>query len=34
MPHNAPDAGPENGRMLSTYIETGQPLASFVDAPR
>jgi hypothetical protein len=35
MPHNALDTGPEDGRMLSTYIvEAGQPLASFVDAPR
>jgi quercetin dioxygenase-like cupin family protein len=33
-PHNARDLGPETGRMLSTYIaETGQPLATFVDAP-
>ena len=32
-PHNALDTGPEDGRMLSTYIvEAGQPLASFVDA--
>jgi quercetin dioxygenase-like cupin family protein len=31
-PHNARDIGPETGRMLSTYIvETGQPLATFVD---
>jgi pimeloyl-ACP methyl ester carboxylesterase/quercetin dioxygenase-like cupin family protein len=31
-PHNALDLGPETGRMLSTYIvETGQPLATFVD---
>jgi quercetin dioxygenase-like cupin family protein len=31
-PHNARDLGPETGRMLSTYIvETGQPLATFVD---
>ena len=35
MPHNALDTGPEDGRMLSTYIvEAGQPLASFVDASR
>jgi len=34
-PHNALDTGPEDGRMLSTYIvEAGQPLASLVDAPR
>jgi quercetin dioxygenase-like cupin family protein len=33
-PHNARDLGPETGRMLSTYIvETGQSLATFVDAP-
>jgi len=33
-PHNARDLGPETGRMLSTYIvETGQPLATFVDQP-
>jgi quercetin dioxygenase-like cupin family protein len=33
-PHNARDAGPGTGRMLSTYIvEAGQPLAEFVDAP-
>jgi quercetin dioxygenase-like cupin family protein len=33
-PHNARDLGPETGRMLSTYIvETGQPIATFVDAP-
>lgn len=33
-PHNARDLGPETGQMLSTYIvETGQPLAAFVDAP-
>lgn len=31
-PHNARDLGPKTGRMLSTYIvETGQPLATFVD---
>jgi mannose-6-phosphate isomerase-like protein (cupin superfamily) len=31
-PHNARDLGPETGRMLSTYIvETGQPIATFVD---
>ena len=31
-PHNARDLGPDTGRMLSTYIvETGQPLATFVD---
>ena len=34
MPHNALDAGPGTGRMLSTYIvEAGQPLATFVDGP-
>ena len=34
IPHNARDIGPETGRMLSTYIvETGQPIATFVDAP-
>ena len=34
-PHNALDVGPETGRMLSTYlVEEGQPLATFVDAPR
>ena len=33
-PHNARDLGPETGRMLSTYIvETGQPIATFVDTP-
>jgi hypothetical protein len=33
-PHNARDLGPETGRMLSTYIvETGQPIAMFVDQP-
>jgi quercetin dioxygenase-like cupin family protein len=33
-PHNARDIGPETGRMLSTYIvETGQPIATFVDQP-
>lgn len=33
-PHNARDLGPETGRMLSTYIvETGQPIAEFVDQP-
>jgi quercetin dioxygenase-like cupin family protein len=33
-PHNARDLGPETGRMLSTYIvETGQPIATFVDPP-
>ena len=33
-PHNARDLGPETGRMLSTYIvETGQPIATFVDQP-
>ena len=33
-PHNARDVGPETGRMLSTYIvETGQPIATFVDQP-
>ena len=32
--HNARDLGPETGRMLSTYIvETGQPIATFVDEP-
>jgi quercetin dioxygenase-like cupin family protein len=31
-PHNALDVGPGTGQMLSTYIvETGQPLATFVD---
>jgi len=34
VPHNARDLGPETGRMLSTYIvETGQPIATFVDEP-
>jgi quercetin dioxygenase-like cupin family protein len=34
IPHNARDLGPETGRMLSTYIvETGQPIATFVDQP-
>jgi quercetin dioxygenase-like cupin family protein len=33
-PHNALDVGPGTGHMLSTYIvETGRPLATFVDAP-
>jgi quercetin dioxygenase-like cupin family protein len=33
-PHNARDLGPDTGRMLSTYlVETGQPIAAFVDAP-
>ena len=33
-PHNARDLGPETGRMLSTYIvETGQPIATFVEQP-
>ena len=33
-PHNARDLGPETGKMLSTYIvETGQPIATFVDQP-
>lgn len=33
-PHNARDLGPEDGRMLSTYfVETGQPLATIVEAP-
>ena len=33
-PHNARDIGPETGRMLSTYIvETGQPIATFVEQP-
>jgi len=33
-PHNARDLGPDTGRMLSTYIvETGQPIATFVDQP-
>jgi len=32
--HNALDIGPGTGHMLSTYIvETGEPLATFVDAP-
>lgn len=32
--HNALDLGPDTGRMLSTYlVETGEPLAVFVDAP-
>lgn len=35
LPHNALDIGPDTGRMLSTYIvETGQPLAVFVDGPQ
>jgi quercetin dioxygenase-like cupin family protein len=34
IPHNARDLGPDTGRMLSTYIvETGQPIAMFVDPP-
>ena len=34
IPHNARDLGPESGRMLSTYIvETGKPIATFVDQP-
>ncbi len=34
VPHNARDLGPETGRMLSTYlVETGQPIATFVDPP-
>ena len=34
VPHNARDLGPETGRMLSTYlVETGQPIATFVDKP-
>jgi quercetin dioxygenase-like cupin family protein len=34
IPHNARDLGPETGRMLSTYIvETGQPIATFVEQP-
>jgi quercetin dioxygenase-like cupin family protein len=34
IPHNARDIGPETGRMLSTYIvETGQPIATFVEQP-
>jgi quercetin dioxygenase-like cupin family protein len=34
IPHNALDIGPGTGRMLSTYlVETGQPLATFVDGP-
>ena len=33
-PHNALDIGPGTGQMLSTYIvESGQPLATFVDGP-
>lgn len=33
-PHNALDLGSGLGKMLSTYIvETGKPLASFVDEP-
>ena len=33
-PHNALDVGPGTGQMLSTYlVETGQPLATFVDGP-
>ena len=33
-PHNALDIGPGTGQMLSTYlVETGQPLATFVDGP-
>jgi quercetin dioxygenase-like cupin family protein len=33
-PHNARNLGPETDRMLSTYIvETGQPIATFVDQP-
>ena len=33
-PHNARDIGPETGKMLSTYIvETGQPIATFVEPP-
>ena len=33
-PHNARDLGPETGKMLSTYIvETGQPIATFVEPP-
>ena len=34
LPHNALDLGPDTGRMLSTYlVETGQPLATYVDKP-
>ena len=34
VPHNALDLGPDDGRMLSTYlVEPGEPLATFVDAP-
>jgi quercetin dioxygenase-like cupin family protein len=34
VPHNARDLGPETGRMLSTYlVDTGQPIATFVDKP-
>jgi quercetin dioxygenase-like cupin family protein len=34
VPHNARDLGPETGKMLSTYIvETGQPIATFVEPP-
>src|SRR5688572_11911065 len=33
-PRNARDLGPETGKRLSTYIvETGQPIATFVDPP-
>ena len=33
-PHNALDVGPGVGMMLSTYfVESGRPVASFVDAP-
>lgn len=33
-PHNALDVGPGTGMMLSTYfVETGQAVATFVDAP-
>jgi quercetin dioxygenase-like cupin family protein len=33
-PHNALDAGPETGRMLSTYlVDPGQPIATLVDHP-
>ncbi|WP_211238352.1 cupin domain-containing protein [Deinococcus pimensis] len=33
-PHNALDVGDVTGVMLSTYlVETGQPLATFTDAP-
>jgi quercetin dioxygenase-like cupin family protein len=32
VPHNALDAGPETGRMLSTYlVETGEPIATLLD---